>query len=212
MDEIQKTKNNSNYKKDLNTELTKCKNSKSIIIITGELAAGKTSYGKKISRVLEIPFFSKDEIKELLYDSISCANLDYEAKRKLGASSYSIFYYIMEEQMKVGRTLIVESNFVKESVPIIKKLLNKYNYKSITIRFEGDLQILHNRFLKREYSTERHIGLVSNGVFDDFKNFEQTALKSKEFKINNNEILVDTTDFSKVNFDEIIHNILNSLS
>lgn len=211
MDETQKAKNKFNYKKTLNTELTKFKNSKSMIIITGELAAGKTSYGKKISRALEIPFFSKDKIKELLYDSFSCENLDYGAKRKLGATSYSIFYYIMEEQMKVGKTLIVESNFVKESVPIIKKLLKKYNYKSITIRFEGDLQILHKRFLKREYSTERHIGLVSNGVFDDFKNFEQATLKSKEFKMSNNELLVDTTDFSRVDFDEIIYNILNSL-
>lgn len=33
--------------------------SKNIIIITGELAAGKTSYGKKISEVLKIPFLVK---------------------------------------------------------------------------------------------------------------------------------------------------------
>ena len=39
-----------------------------IIIITGDLAAGKTSYGKKISNELKIPFFSKDEIKEVIYD------------------------------------------------------------------------------------------------------------------------------------------------
>lgn len=86
-------------------------------------------------------------------------------------------------------------------------MLNKYYYKSITIRFEGDLQILHKRFLKREYSSKRHIGLVSNGVFDDFENFEKEAVKFKEFKINDDEILVDTTDFSKVNFDEIIEDI-----
>lgn len=209
MNEIQ---NKVDYKKELNMDIEKCKNSKNIIIITGELAAGKTSYGRKISRVLEIPFFSKDEIKEKLYDSFSYTNLDYESKRKLGAISYSIFYYIMEEHMKVGSPLIVESNFVKESVLIIKKLLTKYNYRSITVRFEGDLHILHKRFLKREYSTERHEGLISNGLFDDFENFEQAAIKSKEFKINNNEIIVDTTDFLKVNFNEIIYNILNSLS
>lgn len=109
--------------------------------------------------------------------------------------------------MKVGKSLIVESNFAKESIPIIKNLLNKYDYKSITIRFEGDLHVLHKRFFKREYSNERHNGLVSNGIFDDFKNFEQTAVKSKEFKINNNEILVDTTDFLKVDFDKIIESI-----
>lgn len=182
-------------------------NNKNIIIITGELAAGKTSYGKKISEVLKIPFFSKDGIKEVLFDSFNTANLDYESKRKIGASSYSVFYYIIEEQMKVGLPIIAESNFVKESEPIIKKLLDKYNYNNITIRFEGNLQVLHKRFLEREYSNERHLGLVSNGVFDDFENFEKTSIKSKEFKINDNEILVDTTDFSKVDFDKIIENI-----
>lgn len=180
---------------------------KNLIIITGQLAAGKTSYGKKISKELKIPFFSKDLIKEVLFVSFSDRNLEYEAKRKIGASSYAIFYYIIEQQMKVGMPIIAESNFVKESVPIIKNLLDKYNYNSITIRFEGDLHILHKRFLEREYSSERHMGLVSNGVFDDFKSFEKTAVKAKEFKINDNEILVDTTDFSKVDFDKIIKDL-----
>ena len=70
------------------------KHIKNIIIITGELAAGKTSYGKKISKELKIPFFSKDEIKEILFDSFCSTNLDYESKRKIGASSYAVFYHI----------------------------------------------------------------------------------------------------------------------
>ena len=74
---------------------------KYIIIITGELAAGKTSYGKKISNTLKIPFFSKDEIKEILYDSFNNNNLTYEDKRKIGVNSYNVFYYIIEQQMKV---------------------------------------------------------------------------------------------------------------
>ena len=51
------------------------------------------------------------------------------------------------------------------------------------------------------------MGLVSNGIFDDFENFEKTAVKAKEFKINDDEILVDTTDFSKVDFNKIIKDI-----
>ena len=86
---------------------------KYIIIVTGQLAAGKTSYSKKISEELKFPFFSKDLIKEILFDSFSDSNLDYEAKRKIGASSYSVFYYIIEEQMKAGKPIIAESNFVK---------------------------------------------------------------------------------------------------
>ena len=113
--------------------------------------------------------------------------------------------------MKVGVSIIAESNFIREDTPTIKRLLKKYDYKCITIRFEGDLHTLHKRFLKREYSDERHSGLVANGMFDDFENFEKTSLKSKEFKINDNEIIVDTTDFSKVSFDKIIDSIIKKL-
>ena len=178
-----------------------------IIIITGDLAAGKTSYGKKISNELKIPFFSKDEIKEVLYDSIDNNNLDYESKRKIGKNSYDIFYYIIEQQMKVGLPIIAESNFGKEAIPTIKNLLDKYNYKCITIRFEADLEVLHKRFLNREYSDERHSGLVSNGMFDDYENFKKTHEKSREFKIDENEILVDTTNFRTVNIENIIKKI-----
>ncbi len=177
---------------------------KTIIICTGELAAGKTTYGKKIAKTLQIPFFSKDSIKELLYDALIDGEADYETKRKLGATSYKVFYYVLEEQMKSGKSFVAESNFVKESAPIIKELLQEYGYKSITVRFEGDLNVLHKRFLEREKLDERHPGLRSNGVFEDFEKFKETAIKSKEFKLDDNEILVDTTDFDKVDFEKII--------
>ena len=184
-------------------------NGKTMIIATGELAAGKTTYGKKIAETLQIPFFSKDSIKELLYDALIDGEADYETKRKLGATSYKVFYYVLEEQMKSGKSFIAESNFVKESVPIIDELLQKYNYKCIVVRFEGDLNVLHKRFLEREKLDERHPGLRSNGVFEDFERFKETATKSKEFKISDNEILVDTTDFEKVDFEDIMNQINN---
>lgn len=178
-----------------------------LIIITGQLAAGKTTYGKRISQKLQIPFFSKDKIKEILFDSVNDNKLEYEEKRRIGISSYDIFYNIAEELMKVRKAFILESNFVKESIPILKNLVKKYNYHTITIRFEGDLEVLHERFIKRENSNERHQGLTSNGIFDDFENFKKTADKANEFKINEQEIIVNTTDFSKVDFEKIINKI-----
>ena len=62
----------------------RCGSIKNLIIIIGELASGKTTYGKMISNTLKIPFFSKDEIKEILYDSLNRDNLNYEDKRKIG--------------------------------------------------------------------------------------------------------------------------------
>ena len=113
--------------------------------------------------------------------------------------------------MKIGLPIIAESNFGKEAIPVIKSLLNKYNYKSITIRFEADLKVLHERFLNREYSDERHTGLVSNGIFDDYENFKKTHEKSREFKIDDNEILVDTTDFTTVDINAIIKQLQDQM-
>lgn len=180
---------------------------KYFIVICGDLAGGKTTYGKKISKELQIPFFSKDKLKETLFDSINNDNLSYEQKRKIGASSYAVFYNIAEQLMETSQAFILESNFVKESVDILNALINKYNYKCITIRFKGDLETLHKRFLKREYSEERHQGLVSNGKFDNFEEYVRYSNKLKEFKINDDEIVIDTTDFSKVNLESIMNQI-----
>ena len=118
-----------------------------------------------------------------------------------------VLYHDTEVLMKAWCPFILESNFVKQSSDILKKLILSYNYNSITIRFETDLKILRKRFLMRENTSERHEGLVSNGVFDDFETFTKLSEKYKEFKINDNEIIVDTTDFSNINIDEIISDI-----
>lgn len=180
---------------------------KCVIIITGMSATGKTTNGIKIASQLRIPFFSKDEIKEILFNATDNENATYEDKRKIGAASYDILYHDTEVLMKAGCSFILESNFVKQSSDILKSLISKYNYNSITIRFEADLKVLHERFLERENTTKRPKGLVANGVFDDFKEFEKLSNKCKEFKINDNEIIVDTTDFSNIDIDEIVDNI-----
>jgi len=139
--------------------MVKIMRNKCLIIITGDLAAGKTTYGMKIAEKLKIPFFSKEKIYEIFLKYMNNGDLDYEAK------CYSVLYIIVEELMKAERTFILECNFVKESVPILDSFIKKYDYKCLTVRFKEKSDSL------------------------------------KEFKLNNQEIVIDTT---KVNLDEII--------
>lgn len=184
---------------------------KYVIIITGAPATGKTTYGKKIAEKLKIPFFSKDKIKEILFECTGDESLDYESKRKIGKSSYAVFYNQAEELMKVGVPLILESNFVKESSATLKRLIQTYHYNSITIRFETELEVLHKRFLEREKLPERHPGLVANGVFDDLETFKKMAEKAKEFKMDDKEIVIDTTNFANIDFEKVIEEIKGNL-
>lgn len=86
---------------------------KYVIIITGMPATGKTTNGIEIAKRLGIPFFSKDKIKEILFDAISNKEATYEDKRKIGVASYDILYHDTEVLMKAGCPFILESNFVK---------------------------------------------------------------------------------------------------
>lgn len=179
-----------------------------VIVIAGSPATGKTTYGNKISKKLSIPIFSKDKLKEVIYDSMEEDKLEYEAKRKIGIASYSVLWAICEEIMKTGSIFIIESNFTNASSIKINELLNKYHYKSIVIKFDADIRTLHQRFLEREKKTERHPGLVADGIFDDFEKFKEIAKKAKNFELGDNkEILVDTTDFSKVDFKWILEEL-----
>ncbi len=183
-----------------------------MLIITGAPATGKTTYGRKISQNLGIPFISKDKLKETIYDAITQNTLlEYEEKRRIGSISYSILFLIAEELMMVGNSFIIESNFGKESISTIEKLALKYEYNTLTIRFECDLEVLHKRFLARENMQERHPGLRSNGIFDEQNAFKKAVNMSKEFKLDDKEIIIDTTDFNKVDLEFLINSIKKRL-
>lgn len=55
--------------------------------------------------------------------------------------------------------------------------------------------LYHDTEVLMKAGCERHQGLVSNGAFDDFETFTKLSEKCKGFKINDNELIVDTTDF-----------------
>ena len=65
---------------------------------------------------------------------------------------------------------------------------------------------LSNYTNQREYSEERHQSLVANGKFDSFEEYEKQSIILIDFKMND-EIIIDTTDFSKVNFESIMKQI-----
>lgn len=188
-------------KKGVNSSMEKV-----VIIIAGVPASGKTTYGRKLASRFDLPFFSKDKMKEVIYDSLDTLKEDdYEQKRKIGGASYSILWAICEEMMKGKASFIIESNFTMLSASKLEELIDRYSYHSIVLKFDADFKILHKRFLEREQSGERHYGLIANHFFDDFETFCKMNKEAKEFHLRNaDEMLVNTGDFSKVDFDKII--------
>lgn len=189
-----------------------------VILVTGIPASGKSMLAERLSADLGLPWFSKDHIKEELFDTIGFASR--AEKVRLGIASTSILYYLAEQMMQCGKPFILENNFEASSKPELMRLLERYGYRALTLRLTGDYARIYERFVQREKSPQRHPGHVTNSRY--FK--EEGAapsptitlkqyiagIQSREmdsFCADGPAITVDTTDFSRVDWAALYREI-----
>ncbi len=192
------------------------------ILVTGIPAAGKSTMAAAVSERLKLPVISKDAVKELLFDNVGFQSR--EEKVKLGIAGMEIMYYVAGQLMKAGQPFILENNFEYLSEQGIKNLLEKYQYSVLTITLTGDYQVIYQRFLERESSPDRHRGHVVNDCYPEKKESNSKELKAASisyenyvygiehrgfdaFLVDGRQIKVDTTDFSKINIEELFSQI-----
>lgn len=192
------------------------------ILVAGMPAAGKSTMAKVLSERLKLPVISKDSIKEFLFD-----NVGFESRAEkvnLGIASMEIIYYFAGQLMKVGQPFILENNFEYSSEHGMKNLLEEYQYFALTITLTGDYKVIYQRFLKRENSPDRHRGHVVNDCYPEKKEKNLKTPKAKTlsyenfvcgieqrgfnaFCVDGRQIKVDSTDFSKINMEELFSQI-----
>lgn len=192
------------------------------ILVAGMPASGKSTMAKALAEKEKLPVISKDTIKEFLYDNIGFQSR--AEKVNLGNASMEIMYYVAEQLMKAGCPFILENNFEYASECGIKTLLEKYQYSALTIILTGDYQEIYRRFLEREISPDRHRGHVVNDCFPEkkerspeeiktsaisYENYVHSARKRgfDDFFAGSKRIKVDTTDFSKIDMEELFSQI-----
>ncbi len=192
------------------------------ILVTGIPAAGKSTMAEVISKKLNLPVISKDIIKELLFDNVGFQSR--AEKVNLGIASMEIMYYAAGQLMKTGQSFILENNFEYSSAYGIKNLIEKYQYSALTITLTGDYSVIYQRFLERESSPDRHRGHIVNDCYPEKKENNLKTLKAKTisyenfvrgieqrgfdaFCIDGKQIKIDTTDFSKINIEELFSQI-----
>jgi predicted kinase len=178
-----------------------------LIIIEGYLASGKSSFARRLSKVLNIPYFVKDTFKIALGANLS---IDYQTEgRRFSAVTFNAMMYAAERMMETGVPFIIEGNFVPAGVKpvdeagVIKALTEKYDCKPLTFKFTGDTRVLHRRYVERNDSPERG---DANRFYDEtpYDVFERYCRNLDAFGVGGDVIGVDTTDFSAVDYGYLI--------
>jgi len=130
-----------------------------LVIINGLPATGKTTIGKALAEKFNIPFLTKDKVKEFLFDNLGIG--DREWSRKLGAISSVFLYNVADQLLSSGKSLIVESDFHKDlAEPEWKKVIEKHHPGVLEIYCFTEKEIRRARFEERNKSGNRHKGHV----------------------------------------------------
>ena len=141
-----------------------------LIIISGDLAAGKSTLANALSKELNIPFITKDNLKEIACDVIGYANR--EENRNLSITATESMIYFFKQVSMVGGDLIIEANFRNNEIERVKEIAEEKGYNVILIVLYGDVNLLYQRFLDR--LPDRHIAHKSlhlDRSIDDFTNY-----------------------------------------
>lgn len=188
------------------------------ILVTGIPASGKSTMARFLAEAFGLPVISKDRIKECMYDTIGFRSR--EEKVKLGIASMQIMYDLAEELMKSGRPFILENNFENVSKEGLLTILEKYEYKAITVTLTGDYKIIYQRFLERNRDPGRHPGHVVNDCYPGSKEINSPVQISYErfvegitqrgmdsFTANGPQVILDTTDFGRLDREDLVRRI-----
>ena len=170
-----------------------------LIVITWLPCTGKTTLWKQLSEKYNLPFYSKDAIKEIMFDFIWSKKEVW--KEKLSKSWYEILYYILEQNLKTNNNIILESNFIPEfSNKVFNDFKQKYDFDIFQIMCNTKWEVLFKRFKERSFWINRH------PWHDDKNNIKSWKSILLKWKIDSLDIWwelcnLDTTDFSKINYD-----------
>lgn len=185
------------------------------VLVTGMPASGKTRLAEYLSQRLWLPMLSKDRAKEILFDDVGFRSR--KEKVALGIAAMDLCYYFAESLLKLGSPFLLENNFESLSLPGLEVLLRRYDCTPVTVFLTGDYEVVYRRFLERDLSSERHRGHVVNTCYPEPEGEETLYVPMTleqfvsgfhrrgmaDFDPGGPRLTVDTTDFSKVDYEAV---------
>lgn len=164
---------------------------KKIIIVTGALATGKSTYSNILSKRYNIPVLNKDDIKEKLSDIFGFSNR--EENLKLSHATYEVMKYSLNKTIESNSSIILEANFHTEEVEELVKILDSSSYDYIFLVLSADIDILYDRYIKRSKENRHPCHLSGIKSYDEFKNYIEI---NNEIEYPTNNIRINANDFS----------------
>lgn len=179
---------------------------KKLLLITGDLACGKSTFAKILSKRYDTNLFYKDNIKEALGDTIGYSNR--EENLKLSKAAVELMTLIFSEFTMLGKNLILEANFRTHELEKLHRIAAENGYDVLTLVFRADMKLLHGRYLNRIANENRHpVHVIA--VLDDYDDFVEYIGKARNEFVPGETLMIQADDFSYQTDGELLKQLDN---
>ena len=158
---------------------------KKLLLITGDIAAGKSTFSKILAERYRFAVFQKDTVKEILGDSIGFR--DREENKRLSNAAVETMCHIFMQIAATGGAVILEANFHEAELEKLHTIAHAKEYDVLTI--------VLRRYLHRMKEENRHPVHLTT-TLDVKEDFIKTAEWIRKEKVMGETLVVEATDFS----------------
>ena len=117
------------------------------VLVGGWPGSGKTTVARALASELQLPYLSKDEVKEALMDGVGAPST-VDQSRKLGTAA-------VHAVLRVARGCpgaVIDSTFFPYSLPLVHALPGPF----VEVRCRVDVEVARERYQRRNRD-ERHL-------------------------------------------------------
>lgn len=176
---------------------------KKILIITGDLATGKSTFGEILAKRYCCPALYKDKVKELLADSIGFKNR--EENKRLSIAAVELMIHCFTAVAESGGDIILEANFKEDELRKLSILRDDYGYKMLTLVLHADMEKIYERFVNRIENENRHPAHISGfDGYDSLKYYIELGRRQATF---GDVLEINANDFSYQTDERILSHI-----
>lgn len=169
-----------------------------VILVNGLPATGKTTLARRLASDLRLPLLAKDAIKETLFETLGWS--DRAWSQRLGTATMALLYLLLQEQLRAGKSCVVECNFYPDrDTQRFLDLSQSYRFTPFQILCEADGPTLYARYRERALSDARHPGHVETHNIDEHRDLLLCG-HIDPLDIGGELHSLDTTDFAAIDY------------
>ncbi|MBS1709217.1 MAG: ATP-binding protein [Armatimonadetes bacterium] len=162
-----------------------------IVLVNGISATGKTTLARELAPLLGLPLFTKDDVKERLFDDLGVR--DREWAHHLSGTTHAVMNYVLETLLRAGVGFVMEANFNPQfDTAKYRDWAESYGAKIVQVLCVADGEVVFERFKARVADGSRHPGHCDGDNIERWRDYLMNG-RCEPLDLGGRVIEVDTT-------------------